>query len=629
MCGLVGFTGEVVDRGTVIREMTDRIIHRGPDSSGTYLDDGVAMGFRRLSIIDLDTGSQPIYNEDKNLVLMFNGEIYNYKQLREILVASGHRFTTETDSEVLVHGFEEWDVGLLNRLRGMFAFAIWNKKEQSLFLARDFFGIKPMHYTMQNGHLVYASEIKSILGFPGFRKELNENALNNYLSFEYPVPPETFFKGVYSLPPAHYLKYRGGKAEIHRYWDPKFQPDDSMTEQDAVDEIDRVFEDSVAAHRISDVEVGCFLSGGVDSSYVASYFKGQKTFTVGFGTDKKYNEIGYAQDFSRKVGVENHSHVISPEEYWGSLRKVQYQMDQPVADASCVALYFVSKMASKYVKVVLSGEGADELFGGYNIYHEPDSLAGYQRLPRWLRRFFAACVKNLPPFRGRSFLIRGSKTVEERFIGNNSMISMAEKRRILKPGVPCTEPQLLTAPVYARAQGLDDVTKMQSLDINVWLTGDILQKADRMSMANSLELRVPFLDRRVFDVASRLPRRLKVNRKNTKYALREASLRHVPQLSAQKKKLGFPVPIRVWLREEKYSRIVRQAFTSPASKQFFNTDELLALLEEHTAGRRDNSRQIWTVFTFLVWYDVYFNGVSHEEGDMPYFGGESVPAQSR
>lgn len=629
MCGLVGFTGEVIDRDVVIQKMMNRIIDRGPDSFGVYMDDGITMGFRRLSIIDLDTGSQPIYNEDKNLVLMFNGEIYNYKQLRDILIADGHQFKTKTDSEVLVHGFEEWNTGLLNKLRGMFAFAIWNKKEQSLFLARDFFGIKPMHYMVQDGHLVYASEIKSILDFPGFEKKLNRNALNNYLSFEYPVPPETFFEGVYSLPPAHYLWYRNGKVEVKRYWEPKFQPDDSMSEQDAVDEIDRVFEDSVAAHRISDVEVGCFLSGGVDSSYVASYFKGQKTFTVGFGRDEKYNETSYAKDFSREMDLEDHSHIILPEEYWGSLRKVQYQMDQPVADASCVALYFVSKMASKYVKVVLSGEGADELFGGYNIYHEPDALAGYQRLPEKLRKFFACCVRNLPKFRGRGFLIRGSKTVEERFIGNCSMISTAEKRRLLKDSVPCTEPQLLTAPVYARAQGLDDVTKMQYLDINLWLVGDILQKADRMSMANSLELRVPFLDRRVFEVASRLPRRLKVNRRNTKYAFRKAAERHIPKFSAQKKKLGFPVPIRVWLREEKYYNIVKQAFTSPESEQFFHTEELLSLLDAHYSGRCDNSRAVWTVFSFLIWYDIYFNSASHEEGDMPYISGGEKPVTEK
>ena len=628
MCGLVGFSGDLIDRNTVIQNMTDRMTHRGPDSRGVFLGEGIAMGFRRLSIIDLNCGDQPIFNEDKSLVLMFNGEIYNYRQLRDILVAKGHLFYTESDSEVLVHGFEEWGENLLGKLRGMFAFAIWNKKDRSLFLARDFFGIKPMHYTTVNGHFVYASEIKSILDFPGFEKKLNKNALDNYISFEYPATEETFFEGVSCLPPAHCLWYRGGKTEIRRYWEPEFRPDDSLTGEEAVSRIESVFDDSVAAHRISDVEVGCLLSGGVDSSYVASYFAGQKTFTVGFGGDKKYSEIGYAKLLSEQIGTEHYSHVISPEEYWGSFRKVQYFMDQPLADASCVALYFVLKMASKYVKVVLSGEGADELFGGYNIYHEPDSLAAYQRLPKGLRRALASAAEKMPPVPGRSFLIRGSKTLEERFIGNCSMFSMSEKRRLLKDGFQATVPQLVTEPIYARAQGLDDVTKMQYLDMNVWLPGDILLKADRMSMANSLELRVPFLDRRVFDVASCLPRRLKVNSRNTKFALREAAAHHLPEATAQRKKLGFPVPVSAWLREEEYYGIVKTAFTSETAEQFFNTDFLMELLDAHRSGRRDNGRRIWTVFSFLVWYDVYFNGASHETGDMPFFSAQKGSAKA-
>ncbi len=623
MCGICGFTGEVLDenenREAVLRRMTDVITHRGPDSSGFYLGDGIAMGFRRLSIIDItESGDQPIYNEDKTLVLTFNGEIYNYRPLREELLAKGHTFRTQTDSEVLVHGFEEWGPGLLNRLRGMFGFAIWNTKEKSLFLARDFFGIKPLHYSMQGGRFLYGSEIKSLLAFPGFRRKFNARALDRYISFEYMPPPETFFEDVFLLPPAHYLVLKDGKIEITRYWEPKFRPEEGMTEEEAVQAIADVFEDSVAAHKISDVEVGCFLSSGVDSSYVSTYFAGQKTFTVGFDYGERYNEIDFAKDLSEKIGLEHHYKVISPEEYWGNIRKVQYHMDQPVADASCIALYFVSKIASEYVKVVLSGEGADELFGGYNIYHEPDDLAAYQKLPLFLRRAAAAVAKALPfSFRGKSFLIRGAQTIEENFIGNCSMFTMEEKRRLLKPGLPCTRPQEVTKPVYDRAQGLDDVTKMQLLDINVWLAGDILLKADRMSMANSLELRVPFLDKEVFAVASRIPRRLRVNRENTKVAMRKAALRRLPTATAQKKKLGFPVPTRVWLREERYYNIVRQAFESETAAQFFQTKELVALLDEHRAGRRDNNRKIWTIYVFLIWYDIYFNGAAHEPGRNP------------
>ncbi len=606
MCGLCGFTGELVDRETYLRQMTEKIIHRGPDSDGFYTDADIAMGFRRLSIIDLGAGDQPLYNEDKTLVLTFNGEIYNYKALRAELLEKGHIFVTESDSEVLLHGFEEWGEELLPRLRGMFGFAIWNTEKKELFLARDPFGIKPMHYTrLADGRLVYGSEIKSILTHPDVKKEFNPAALDGYLSFQYSVPDETFFKDIYCLPPAHCLWYRGGEVTLHRYFDPMFTPDEDMTLDEAVEEIDRAFTDSVEAHRISDVEVGCFLSSGVDSSFVASYFGGQKAFTVGFDNGQHYNESNYAAELAKEVGIEHYVHIISEEEYWASLPKVQYYLDQPLADPSCVALYFVSKLAAEHVKVVLSGEGADELFGGYRIYHEPYSLRGYQRLPRFLRKFLAACAARLPDFKGKSFLMRGAQTLEERFIGNAKMFTEKEKARLLRD-IPATDPTEKTRAFYAQTAGQDDVTRMQYLDINRWMVGDILLKADRMSMAHSLELRVPFLDREVFKVASRIPVRHRIAAGTTKYAMRLAAERHIPASAAEKPKLGFPVPIRVWLREEKYYNTVKAAFTSPTAAQFFNTSELLSMLDAHFAGKKDNSRKIWTVYMFLVWYDVYF-----------------------
>ena len=607
MCGLCGFTGEIVDRDAVLENMTEVITHRGPDSKGFYTDDKISMGFRRLSIIDQDNGSQPIYNEDKTLVLMFNGEIYNYKQLRKELQEKGHVFATDTDSEVLVHGFEEWREDLLNRLRGMFGFAIWNRTDESLFIARDFFGIKPMHYTQVGGHFLYASEIKSILKFPGFEKKFNYRTLDNYLSFQYAVPPETFFEGVYCLLPGHYLWYRDGKAETTRYWEARFNPDESLTEEQAVDEIEKVFEESVNAHKISDVEVGCFLSSGVDSSYVSTYFADQKTFTVGFDFGEKYNEISWAERLSKKIGVEHHTHLISSEEFWGNVEHVQYHMDQPLADPSCIALYFVSKLASEYVKVVLSGEGADELFGGYTIYNEPHVFKAYQKiLPSKFRLWLAKEVKKLPHFKGQSFIIRGSRETEEKFIGNAFMYDDEDKRRILKDPSIVTRPQSLCKKFYDRVRGYDQETKMQYLDINLWMVGDILLKADRMSMANSLELRVPFLDKEVFKVASKLPTRLRVNKKNTKYAMRQAANRHLPQETAQKEKLGFPVPTRVWLRDEKYYNIVKEKFHSETAKKFFNTDVITQFLDDHYHNKDDNSRKVWTIYIFLVWYDIYF-----------------------
>lgn len=608
MCGIAGFMGQVENRADVIRNMTEVITHRGPDSDGFFTDDNISMGFRRLSIIDLGAGHQPIYNEDKSLVLTFNGEIYNYKDLRKELIAKGHKFYTDTDSEVLVHGFEEWKEDMLPKLRGMFGFAIYNTKDNSLFIARDFFGIKPMHYTQIGNDFVYASEIKSILEYPKFEKKFNRKALDSYLSFQYAVPPETFFEGVYCLMPGHYLWYKDGEVETTRYFEARFNPDEEMTEEEAVDKIEKVFENSVNAHKIADVEVGCFLSSGVDSSYVSTYFADQKTFTVGFDFGEKYNEISWAKNLSEKIGVEHHTHLISSEEFWDAVPTVQYHMDQPLADPSCIALYFVSRLASHYVKVVLSGEGADELFGGYTCYNDPRVFKVYQTIvPHCIRKAIRAICKKLPDIKGRDYLIRACDKLEERYIGNAFMYDYKQKQELLKDPSIATRPQDLTRKYYYRCRKYDDVTKMQYLDINMWMVGDILLKADRMSMANSLELRVPFLDKEVFKVASSLPTRLRCNKHNTKYAMRKAAVRHMPEATAEKEKLGFPVPTRVWLRDEKYYNVVKTKFKGKTAEKFFNTDVLVSWLDSHFSGKEDNSRRVWTIYVFLVWYDIYFD----------------------
>ena len=608
MCGIAGFMGQVENRADVIRNMTEVITHRGPDSDGFFTDDNISMGFRRLSIIDLGAGHQPIYNEDKSLVLTFNGEIYNYKDLRKELIAKGHKFYTDTDSEVLVHGFEEWKEDMLPKLRGMFGFAIYNTKDNSLFIARDFFGIKPMHYTQIGNDFVYASEIKSILEYPKFEKKFNRKALDSYLSFQYAVPPETFFEGVYCLMPGHYLWYKDGEIETTRYFEARFNPDEEMTEEEAVDKIEKVFENSVNAHKIADVEVGCFLSSGVDSSYVSTYFADQKTFTVGFDFGEKYNEISWAKNLSEKIGVEHHTHLISSEEFWDAVPTVQYHMDQPLADPSCIALYFVSRLASHYVKVVLSGEGADELFGGYTCYNDPRVFKIYQTIvPHCIRKAIRAICRKLPDIKGRDYLIRACDKLEERYIGNAFMYDYKQKQELLKDPSIATRPQDLTRKYYYRCRKYDDVTKMQYLDINMWMVGDILLKADRMSMANSLELRVPFLDKEVFKVASSLPTKLRCNKHNTKYAMRKAAVRHMPEATAEKEKLGFPVPTRVWLRDEKYYNVVKTKFKGKTAEKFFNTDVLVSWLDSHFSGKEDNSRRVWTIYVFLVWYDIYFD----------------------
>lgn len=606
MCGICGYTGGGDDRMELLRRMTARITHRGPDAEGYFLDTDIAMGFRRLTVIDPKTGDQPIFNEDRSLVLTFNGEIYNYRQLRQELRAAGHTFATDGDSEVLIHGFEQWGTDLLPRLRGMFAFAIWNAAERSLFLARDPFGIKPLYYTLlPDGRLIYASEIKSILLHRDFVKKFNPSALDSYLSYQYAVPDGTFFEGVYSLPPAHWACFRDGRLKTGCYWEADFDVQEDLPLGQAVDEIDAAIADSVAAHRISDAPVGCFLSGGVDSGLIAALFGGKAAFSVGFAGGKHYNECADAAELARRLGLEHSVHLITQDEYWDVLPTVQAYMDQPMADPSCVALYFLAKLAAKRVRVILSGEGADELFGGYGIYHEPISLAAYQKLPRGFRRAAAGLVSRLPDFKGKSFLIRGSKSPEERYIGNACIFTKEEKARLLKD-IPATDPAEQTASLYARCRGQDDITRMQYVDIHRWLVGDILQKADRMSMAHSLELRVPYLDRRVFGAARRLPTPYRVGGGTTKYALRLAAGRHLSKETALRPKSGFPVPIRLWLKEDRRYQEVRAAFTSPVARRFFHVDGLVELLDAHRAGKKDNSRKIWTVYMFLIWYGVYF-----------------------
>ena len=606
MCGIVGFVGARENAQTILQAMMDRIAHRGPDGQGQFLEGPVALGQRRLSIIDLDGGKQPMYNEDGSLVVVFNGEIYNFQALTAELQAAGHTFATRSDTEVLLHGYEEWGKGMLDRLRGMFTFALWDRKAETLFLARDHFGIKPLYYYQnEEGELLFGSEIKSFLDHPGFHKALNEDQISLYLSYQYSPGEDTFFRGVKKLLPAHCLTWQGGEIKIERYWQPAFTPDDGPSLAEWEQAIADAMTESVAAHKIADVEVGSFLSSGVDSSYMAALAKVDKTFTVGFA-NKQYDETDFAKEFSAHIGVKNYAYRITPEEYWANLGRIQYHMDEPLADAASVALYFVNREAAKQVKVCLSGEGADEFFGGYNIYKEPFTVSWYDKLPLWLRRAVGAAASVLPPVPGVNFLVRRGRPLEERYIGNTNLMGERRKRQLLKNYTGRILPTDLSRPYFEQTRGQDAVTRMEYCDLNLWMVGDILLKADKMSMANSLELRVPFLDLKVFDLACRIPTSCKVNAAQTKIAMRGAAEKTIPPKTADKKKLGFPVPVRAWLREEKYAAILREAFASEAAEKFFNTAALNKMLDQHLSGKRDNWRQLWCVFIFLVWYDEYF-----------------------
>lgn len=611
MCGFVGFTGHVENDERVLKAMMDRIVHRGPDMGGTHIKDGVALGFRRLSILDLtEAGAQPMGNEDGSVFVVFNGEIYNFQELRAELEAAGHTFHCDADTEVLVHGYEEWGEGLVERLRGMYGFVVHDMRSGKLFGARDIFGIKPFYYYQSDeGDLLFGSEIKSFLEHPGFEKAVNKKALRPYLTMQFPATDETFFAGVYKLPAAHCFTFdiASGRMDVRRYWDADFSDDDSKTFDEYVEECDRVVHESVAAHRIADVKVGSFLSGGVDSSYIAACLMPDKTFSVGFDY-KDFNETNYAKELSDKLGIENYRKMVTADEFFEVLPQIQYHMDEPQSNLSSVPLWFLAQLAAEQVTVVLSGEGADELFAGYAYYEDVPSLARFKRVvPRGIRRALGRFVADKPYFKGRNFLLKAAEMPEKWFTGQAFVYRPDEIDDIVRPeyagGPDAFE---LCAPVYDRVQDFCDLSKRQYLDMNMWLPGDILLKADKMCMAHSLELRVPFLDKKVMEFAQHIPARFRVNENGNKQVVRHAANRVLPDEWATRPKKGFPVPLKFWLREQKYYDYVKEYFTAPWAEEFFDTSKLMQMLDDHFEGRALNQRKIYTALTFLIWYKRYF-----------------------
>ena len=614
MCGFVGFwnTPEVADYETVIHAMADRIIHRGPDDAHYYVDDDISLGFRRLSIIDLEGGRQPILNEDGSKALLFNGEIYNYQSLREDLLQKGHTFTTKSDSETILHGYEEYGKEILQKLRGMFAFVIWDKKEKKLFGARDIFGIKPFYYYKKGNQFMFGSEIKSFLSHPCFEKELDEEKIPEYLSYEYIPYENTIFKNVYKLPGAHCFVYQNGKLEVERYYRIQYRIEEDKPLEYWEDAIAKEFTESVAMHQISDVEVGCFLSSGVDSSYVVKEIskgtKKVKTFSVGY-EEEKYSELPYAQDFSKVVGVPNISNKVSADDFFDAMPEIQYFMDEPLPNPSEIPLYFLAQNARKYVKVVLSGEGADELFGGYPMYLQGGHFQRYtKKIPRPVRKMAGAVAKRLPEFKGKHFIVRGAMEPYQRFMRANYVFQSAERQKYLKRTITSSLPEEYSRRYFDEVPGLDEPTQLQYVDMHTWMIYDILLKADRMSMANSLELRVPFLDKKMLELSVRIPTRFGADcaTETTKKALRSAAIKQLPERTANKKKLGFPVPLTDWLREDKYYNKVKDAFQSDIAEKFFVTKELMKLLDDHKAGKALNMQKIWSFYTFIIWYDQFF-----------------------
>ena len=610
MCGFVGFCSKNVKDKNVIKEMNNQIIHRGPDSDGYYFDKDVNFGFRRLSIIDLHEGSQPILNESGDTAIIFNGEIYNYQELREDLVAKGYKFKTHTDTEVILHGYEEYgEEGILAKLRGMFAFTIWDGKKEKLFGARDHFGIKPYYYALLDGDLLFGSEVKSFLKYPKFKKEVNEKALKHYLVFQYNPLEETFFKGVKKLRPGHYYIYENGKMEIKTYYNLTLDYKD-MTFDEAVGKIEKEVEESVKYHKISDVEVGSFLSGGVDSSYVVATALPDKTFSVGFD-NKGFNETMYAKELSDSLGIKNFAKLITPDEFFEGINKVQYYSDEPHANLSSVPLYFLSKLASEQVKVVLSGEGADELFAGYNEYADALPQRVYRKLPFSLRHKLYLKYKDRKHFRGQTIILKYGQKVEDRYIGPAEIMTDELANSLVTSKYKNAETSRdLTKKYYDEVKNMDDVSKRLYLDMKMWIVEDILLKADKMTMANSIELRVPLLDKKMWELARTIPVRHKVHNEITKYAFRRAAKNKLPEDWAKRRKLGFVVPFVLWIKEEKYYKIVKEVFNKDFVSEFFDKDKINKLLDDHFNGITNNGRKVYTIYTFLKWYEIYFKGVA-------------------
>ncbi|WP_057745006.1 asparagine synthase (glutamine-hydrolyzing) [Liquorilactobacillus capillatus] len=611
MCGFVGCLSDIKkDSGKkyneLIQKMNKMIVHRGPDDDGYFEDDNITMGFRRLSIIDLEGGHQPLSYDNERYWMTFNGEIYNYLELRAELKKEGYEFKTDSDSEVILAMYAKYKEDCVKFFRGMYVFVIWDRKAKTFFAARDHFGIKPFYYAVIGDDFYYGSESKAIYKVIQ-QKTLNKNALQDYMTFQFVPEPETLTQEIQMLEPGYYLiKKLGEKPQKKRYYYAQFKPV-QRPESEYIKKVRDVLFDSVEKHMRADVPVGSFLSGGIDSSIIvaiAKHFNSHlETISVGFQREG-YSEIDVAQETAEKLGVKNYSSIITPEEFMKVFPHFVWNMDDPLADPAAVPQYFVARDARKRVKVALTGEGADELFGGYTIYHEPESLKPF-RYTKPLNGVLNKIAYMMPEgVKGRSFLLRGTTPLEDRYVGNAFIFNEKEKQQFMKNYNKKHPLQTMTAPFYHDSRNYDPISQMQFIDMHAWLNGDLLHNADRTTMAHSLELRTPFLDKEVFAVASEIPADLRIAHGTTKYILRKAAEGIVPDHVLNRKKLGFPVPIRFWLRDEMYDwakNIIKESQTD----QYFNKTYFLNLLEEHREQKRDNSRKLWTILTFMMWHKIY------------------------
>ncbi len=643
MCGFAGFCDKKerfsIDGKRIATEMSEKIRHRGPDGEGAFSDSFFSVGFRRLKVIDISGGDQPMFSSDGRYIICFNGEIYNYKTLRsELSEKFGVRFRTASDTEALLYCCIYYGRDVVRKLRGMYSFVFYDRKTKTLFCARDPFGIKPFYYGFFDGCFMFASEIKAFFPHPLFKKEFDCEILPYYLQFQYVPTESTAFLGVKRLMPGHFLFYDGERLEVSRYFNSsvpsngRFRSfsylDSAVSEQKtctdrkkAVPAIRKAISDSVNAHLASDVPVGAFLSSGVDSGYITALARPQKAFSVGF-TEHGFDERAEAQALADKLGTELITEELSASEFFKVISEVQYHSDEPYANLSAVPLYVLARRASGEVKTVLSGEGADELFGGYDTYSEGRIKKLYGHIPSRLRSRIAAHNGKMSK-RLKDFTERNEKDLEDDFIGQARIMPPSDAYALLKePYKKLASPADITKRYFSDVKKASRLQKKMYLDRHLWLPLDILNKADKMTMASSLELRVPYLDVKVLAEAQTLGDGLLIRNGMGKYALRAASSDVLPSETVSRKKKGFPVPFREWIKRPEYASVLKEAFSGEICERFFEKEKLISMLNDHVSEKKNNARVLYTVYAFIVWYERFFgtpepiSAVSEKHGEI-------------
>jgi len=608
MCGLVALIKEkiTIEDMKFMHQSVEKLAHRGPDEQRIFYNDHLVLGFNRLSIRDIEKGGQPFRSQDGTYHLLFNGEIYNYDQLRRQLEKLGFYFETNCEAEVILALYKLIGLEFMSQLRGMFSLVLYDHALQKLIAVRDRFGIKPLYYFTQDNILLLTSELKIFKSQSYKADYINEEALQHYFTFQYIPEPNTPLKEIQVIEPGTYLTYNQSEGvQIKRYATVELIPTHEHSNV-LKGQLQKAIMESVKEQLVSDVEVGCFLSGGLDSTIITTcaraFNPNLKAFTVDF-EEPGYTEIEHALKTADILGINLIARQIKPEEFMRVTREVVHTLDTPVADPSCVAIYLIAHEAREHVKVILSGEGADELFGGYRIYREVNALRLFRHLPLKMKQFMLFLNKKVPEgIKGKNFVERGCTPLQDRYIGNAFVFNEAEKEKLLKfydQQHPFTE---ITAPIYKHASHLDPLSQMQNIDIQTWLKGDILTKSDRLTMAHGLELRVPFLDEKVLEIAKELTQKEKIAGRQTKVLLREAFKDYLPLHVYEGHKKGYPVPLAKWLKNELYDE-AKAILSSPSCSHLIHQDIALHYLNRHALGRENNGRKIWTLMTFILWYE--------------------------